>query len=108
MVLAACLVVLATPALGVTGAQGSDDTTQPVATKPTAKSSGDDDDDDTDTDTDTGDGDGTRATTGGNTASKSGTGRDTRGNTDIGGQDTGKSTRGETDGRDGTGKSERR
>jgi hypothetical protein len=40
------------------------------------------------------------------TGTDNGTGAETRGNTDQGGQDTGKSTRGETDGADDTGKTE--
>jgi hypothetical protein len=41
------------------------------------------------------------------TASDTGTGNDTMGNTDAGGQDTGASTVGKTDGQDGTGQTER-
>jgi hypothetical protein len=41
------------------------------------------------------------------TASDPGTGNDTMGNTDAGGQDTGQSTVGETEGQDGTGQTER-
>jgi hypothetical protein len=97
MVVVVSLVALA-PLLWAASAQGAgDDVPEAVLTKQAVAS---DDDDDAEASGDgTGDGTGTN--------SNGGTGKETQGNTDRGGQDTGKSTRGETDGRDGTGKSER-
>lgn len=73
-------------------AQGADDA-QAVLSGKQAVAAADDDDDD--------------ANAAGGTNSDPGTGRETAGNTDRGGQNTGLSTRGETDGRDGTGATER-
>jgi hypothetical protein len=97
MVVVVSLVAMA-PLLWAASAQGADDgTPEAVLTK---KGVASDDDDDADAS-----GDGTGGGTG--TNSNGGTGAETQGNTDRGGQNTGKSTLGETDGQDGTGKSER-
>ncbi len=96
MVLAIGLVTFA-PLLWAMAAQGaSSDAPEAVLSGKQAGAAADDDDDD-----DTGSGSGA-----GGTNSNAGTGRETQGNTDRGGQDTGKSTVGETDGRDGTGATE--
>ena len=87
------------PLVWTTAARGAtDDTPQAVLANKQAIAADDDDDDDTDGGTGSG---------ASGTKSDRGTGRETRGNTDRGGQNTGKSTRGETDGRDGTGATER-
>ena len=101
MVLMVALMALA-PLLWATASQAmaGDSPDAVLATKQTAAAADDDDDDD-----DTGGATGSGAS---GTNSDRGTGRETRGNTDRGGQDTGASTKGETDGRDGTGKTERR
>jgi hypothetical protein len=68
---------------------------------------GDDDDDDDDGQVKPDDDDDQVKTDGDDDANTDdGTRRETKGNTDAGGQDTGKSTRGETDGGDNTGRSE--
>jgi hypothetical protein len=95
MVLAICLVTFA-PLLWAVAAQAAgQDAPEAVLSSKQATAADDDDDDDDGT----GGGDGTN--------SNPGTGRETAGNTDRGGQNTGISTRGETDGRDGTGQTER-
>ncbi len=84
---------------GAAQAAGSD-APEAVLSAKHAAAAADDDDDDDDTTAGTGSGDS-------GTNSDRGTGAETQGNTDRGGQDTGKSTRGETEGRDGTGATER-
>jgi hypothetical protein len=92
MVAALCLVALG-PLVWAGSAQSfADDGPQAVLSQKNAGSADDDDDDDD---------------SGAGTGSDPGTGQETAGNTDRGGQDTGGSTRGETDGRDGTGQTER-
>ena len=117
MVVAALLLLAATPLFWATTA-GADDGPQAVLTKGSnsgpgggdddnsGPGGGDDDGDDTGaTQTRSGRGDGTASDA--VFASNTGTGRETRGNSDAQ-QTSGPSTRGETDGNDGTGATERR
>ena len=90
MMLAVALLTLGPLGWAFAAQAASADTPQAVLSGKQAAAAADDDDDDDDT--------------GG---SNPGTGRETAGNTDAGGQNTGVSTRGETDGRDGTGATER-
>lgn len=120
--LAAALLVLATPLVWTVAAQGSGSAgPEAIVNKPIASASDDDDDDDGD-DSTTGGGSGagtssdhtlgdrydhlTRGDT--NAAADRATGRETAGHTDLPGRDTGVSTAGETDPGDHTGATERR
>ena len=120
--LAAALLVLATPLLWTVNAQGSGSTgPEAIVNKPIASASDDDDDDGDDTTTGGGRSGGATSTdrtlgdradhlTRGDTSGGAdrATGRETAGYTDGPGRDTGVSTAGETDPGDRTGMTERR